>query len=75
MKIFRPQLIFDARQSFTVGYNGFKSNRFAYAIQAQLRDTLFGVYHFLIVNGQVSMVVSCTCCRDAMNCVSTVPIQ
>ena len=43
MKIFRPQLIFDA---FTVGYNGFKSNRFAYAIQAQLRDTLFGVYHF-----------------------------
>ncbi len=49
MKIFCSQLIFDARKSFTVGYNGFKSNRFAYAIQPKLRDTLFGVYHYLIV--------------------------
>ena len=66
MKIFRPPLIFAAMKSFTVGYNGFKSNCFAYAIQPKLRDRLFGVYHFLIVNGQVSMVVSCTCCRDAI---------
>lgn len=33
MKIFRPRLIFDARQSVFVRYNGFKSNRFAHAIQ------------------------------------------